>query len=122
MFKRLVVGSAAAIVIAAIGCGGSDPGSKCQDVQAVLCEKLFSCYTMGAELDAVKQEYGPGVGDCRTKLIAATCHATTNGASACANGAPFDVAKADQCITDIRTPTCEKLVTMPTSCATLCAK
>lgn len=119
--NRLFVFAAAALAFALSACGTS-PEQACNDAVAASCNKMYTCYT-GAELDAIKSQFGATEADCTTALkTAAACASKKDAASACETGKTYDAAAASSCVSDFKALSCDALKAnmTPSSCNNVC--
>ncbi|MEW6431639.1 MAG: hypothetical protein AB1730_09010 [Myxococcota bacterium] len=119
--NRLLVFSAAVLAFALSACGTS-PEQLCNDAVAAMCNKMYTCYT-GAELDAIKSQFGPTEADCTSKFkTQAACASKKDSSTACETGKTYDASAASACVSDFKALSCEALKgnMTPTSCDNVC--
>ena len=101
MSRRMLVGFLMAVGMAASGCGGDSgitPRAACEDAQASLCERLYTCYTP-AELASIG--FPSNEAACVSMLQAAEgCERQTTD-NTCTGNERYQPSQANTCIDQI---------------------
>jgi len=101
----------------------SDPVEGCKQANAVVCEKVFGCFTK-EELDQpiFKMTFGIDKGDCTTKFNAECTPDKQN----CAAGETFNADKANECLETYKKFNCTDIKAQPpitpAACEQTCSK
>lgn len=108
-----------------LGCGGSDdkegtssdPVAQCKEAAKAMCAKFFGCFSK-EELSAVAQLVGNNEADCNTKFSASfMCNA--EGVK-CDSGETYDAAAGNECISQIKSLSCEEFKSDATATPAAC--
>jgi hypothetical protein len=128
MRKLLAVAACAVGIWGFVACGGgdssggtaSDPVEGCKQIQEIMCDKVFKCYTK-EQLDASKDKVGLNAADCVIKF-SVECTAEKQN---CNSGDVFHADKLQACIDGFKTFTCSDVMNPaiePAACAQICTK
>ena len=109
--KRLIGLSAILLSVYPLtGCGddddaGSDPVALCKEGAKTICSKFYGCYT-DEQLDLAAAVVGNNEADCVTKW-SEDLKCTTEGVK-CDSGQTYDSAKAQECLSQYKSFSCEE--------------
>lgn len=109
MLRRMMMGCVAAIAAAACGGsggGGVSPRVACEDAQAGVCERLYTCYT-DAELAAFG--FPSSEAACVTMLQASEGCERQTAENSCKGNERYHADQADACIDQIAGLSCNQV-------------
>jgi len=114
------------VLLAFLSCGGDDltPVESCKQTFAVLCDKIFACFTK-EELNTpvAKAAFGLNASDCKVKFQSSECNAEQ---AKCDAGEKFQAANAQACIDGMKGLSCSDIkmedIPLPAICSQVCIK
>lgn len=110
MLVRIAFGFVALVGLAgAVGCGGSDeisPRAACEDAQANMCERIYTCYTPG---ELATLGFPANEAACVTRLQEAEGCARQTIENTCVGNAKYNAKNANSCVDQISGLDCSQV-------------
>jgi hypothetical protein len=120
MIKRLLILSLLGFALSPMACGGDGPGSAgdfCNQIQSVVCNKVFECVPPGERDASFTTEFGSTAAACAAQNSAQQCG---TAASDCPK---YNASAAQTCLNKLSATSCTDTSTdLPTECNAACGQ